>query len=92
MRPLSRWLRFGFWAVIFLFPKDINSRPGFLGSWNAYLPAPRHTGETRDTQAGFSQFLEDRQFHEQYKKLLGLHPTPLMPEEQQRLVAELPRY
>jgi hypothetical protein len=30
-------------------------------------------------------------FHEQYKKLLGLHPTPLMPEDQQKLVAELPR-
>ena len=34
---------------------------------------------------------KDRQFHEQYKKTLGLYPTPLMPEEQQKLVAELPR-
>lgn len=34
---------------------------------------------------------KDRQFHEQYKKFLGLYPTPLMPEEQQKLVAELPR-
>jgi tripartite-type tricarboxylate transporter receptor subunit TctC len=34
---------------------------------------------------------KDRQFHEQYKKVLGLYPTPLMPEEQQKLVAELPR-
>ena len=34
---------------------------------------------------------KDRQFHEQYKKLLGLYPTPLMAEEQQKLIAELPR-
>ncbi len=34
---------------------------------------------------------EDRQFHEQYKKVLGLSPTPLMPQDQQKLVAELPR-
>lgn len=34
---------------------------------------------------------KDRQFHEQYKKILGLNPTPLMPEQQQKLVAELPR-
>jgi hypothetical protein len=34
---------------------------------------------------------KDRQFHEQYKKVLGLYPTPLMPEEQQKLVAALPR-
>ncbi|HSK31144.1 MAG TPA: hypothetical protein VLA17_14390, partial [Candidatus Limnocylindria bacterium] len=34
---------------------------------------------------------KDRQFHEQYKKVLGLYPTPLMPEEQQKLVGALPR-
>jgi len=39
----------------------------------------------------FRSSFEDRQFHEQYRKLLGLHPTPLMPEDQQKLVAELPR-
>ena len=34
---------------------------------------------------------KDRQFHEQYKKVLGLYPTPLMPEEQQKLISDLPR-
>jgi len=34
---------------------------------------------------------KDRQFHEQYKKVIGLYPTPLMGEEQQKLVAALPR-
>ena len=41
-------------------------------------------------QAVRSSF-EDRQFHEEYKKVLGLYPTPLMPEAQQKLVAKLPR-
>jgi tripartite-type tricarboxylate transporter receptor subunit TctC len=34
---------------------------------------------------------KDRQFHEQYKKVIGVNPTPLMGEEQQKLVATLPR-
>jgi tripartite-type tricarboxylate transporter receptor subunit TctC len=33
---------------------------------------------------------EDQQFHEAYKKLLGVEATPLMPEDQQKLVADLP--
>ena len=39
----------------------------------------------------FRRSYEDRQFHEQYKKLIGIYPTPLMAEDQQKLVAELPR-
>ena len=31
-----------------------------------------------------------QQGHEAYKKLLGVEATPLMPEDQQKLVAELP--
>ena len=27
MRRLSRWLGFGFWALILLFPKDSNTQP-----------------------------------------------------------------
>jgi hypothetical protein len=34
---------------------------------------------------------EDQQFHEAYKKLLGVDATPLMPKDQQKLVADLPR-
>jgi tripartite-type tricarboxylate transporter receptor subunit TctC len=33
---------------------------------------------------------EDQKFLQSYKKLLGVEATPLMPEDQQRLVAELP--
>ena len=37
------------------------------------------------------EIFKDRQFHEQYKKVIGNYPTPLMGEEQQKLVAALPR-
>jgi hypothetical protein len=39
----------------------------------------------------FRSSFKDRQFHEQYRKLLRVDPTPLMPEDQQRLIEELPR-
>jgi hypothetical protein len=56
-----------------------------------YLPpsTPEKLAET--LRQAFRSTFEDRQFHEQYKKLLGVSPTPLMPEAQQKLVAELPR-
>jgi tripartite-type tricarboxylate transporter receptor subunit TctC len=34
---------------------------------------------------------KDRQFHEQYKKVIGVYPTPIIGEEQQKRVAALPR-
>jgi tripartite-type tricarboxylate transporter receptor subunit TctC len=39
----------------------------------------------------FRSSFKDGQFHQQYSALLRADPTPLMPEDQQRLVAELPR-
>lgn len=33
---------------------------------------------------------DDKEFHAEYKKLLGVEATPLMPEDQQKLVADLP--
>lgn len=50
---------------------------------------PEHLA--RIVRQAFRKAYEDRQFHEAYKKLLGVEPTPLMPEEQQKLVADLPR-
>jgi tripartite-type tricarboxylate transporter receptor subunit TctC len=56
-----------------------------------YLP-PSTPGKLAEVlRQAFGSSFEDRQFHEQYKKVLGLPPTPLMPEDQQKLVAELPR-
>jgi len=56
-----------------------------------YLPPSTPEKLVEILRQAFRSSYEDRQFHEQYKKLLGLPPTPLMPEDQQKLVAELPR-
>ena len=56
-----------------------------------YLPPSTPEKLVEILRQAFRSSFEDRQFHEQYKKLLGLQPTPLMPEDQQKLVAELPR-
>src|SRR4029453_1937394 len=46
-----------------------------------YLP-PNTTEKLAEIlRQAFRSAYEDRQFHEQYKKFLGVHPTPLMPEE-----------
>lgn len=39
----------------------------------------------------FRSTYRDPQFRAQYKKLIGSEATPLMPEEQQKMIAELPR-
>jgi hypothetical protein len=56
-----------------------------------FLPpnTPEHLA--RIVRQAMRKSFEDREFHEAYKKLLGVEATPLMPEDQQRLVAELPR-
>ena len=56
-----------------------------------YLPPSTPEKLAEIVRQAFRSSFEDRQFHENYKKVLGLSPTPLMPEEQQKLVAELPR-
>ena len=56
-----------------------------------YLPpnTPEHLVLT--FRQAIRRSFEDQQFHEAYKNLLGVEPTPLMPEDQQKLVADLPR-
>jgi tripartite-type tricarboxylate transporter receptor subunit TctC len=56
-----------------------------------YLPPSTPEKLAEILRQAFRDTLKDREFHEQYKKVLGLYPTPLMPEEQQKLVAGLPR-
>jgi tripartite-type tricarboxylate transporter receptor subunit TctC len=56
-----------------------------------YLPPSTPEKLAEIVRQAFRSTFQDRQFHEQYKKVLGVEPTPLMPEEQQKLVAELPR-
>jgi tripartite-type tricarboxylate transporter receptor subunit TctC len=56
-----------------------------------YLPPSTPEKLAEILRQAFRSSFEDREFHENYKKVLGVSPTPLMPEEQQKLVAELPR-
>jgi tripartite-type tricarboxylate transporter receptor subunit TctC len=56
-----------------------------------YLPPNTPEKVAEILRQAYRDTFKDRQFHEQYKKVLGLYPTPLMPEEQQKLVAALPR-
>ena len=56
-----------------------------------YLPPSTPEKLAEILRQAIRDVFKDRQFHEQYKKVLGLDPTPLMPEEQQKLVAALPR-
>jgi tripartite-type tricarboxylate transporter receptor subunit TctC len=56
-----------------------------------FMPPNTPENLVRIVRQGIRKSFEDRQFHEAYKKLLGVEPTPLMPENQQKLVADLPR-
>jgi tripartite-type tricarboxylate transporter receptor subunit TctC len=56
-----------------------------------YLPPSTPENLAEIVRQAFRSTFKDRQFHEEYKKVLGVEPTPLMPEEQQKLVTELPR-
>jgi tripartite-type tricarboxylate transporter receptor subunit TctC len=56
-----------------------------------FLPPNTPENLARILRQAMRRSFEDRQFHEAYKKLLGVEPTPLMPEDQQKLVADLPR-
>jgi tripartite-type tricarboxylate transporter receptor subunit TctC len=56
-----------------------------------FLPPNTPENLVRTVREAVRRSFEDPLFHEAYKKLLGVEPTPLMPEDQQKLVAELPR-
>ncbi len=56
-----------------------------------FLPPNTPEDLVRTVRQAIRKSFEDREFHEAYKKLLGVEPTPLMPEDQQKLVADLPR-
>jgi hypothetical protein len=56
-----------------------------------FLPPNTPENLVRTVRQAIRRSFEDQEFHREYKKLLGVEPTPLMPEDQQRLVADLPR-
>jgi tripartite-type tricarboxylate transporter receptor subunit TctC len=56
-----------------------------------YLPPSTPNNLAEILRQAVRDTFKDRRFHEQYKKVIGVDPTPLMGEEQQKLVAALPR-
>jgi tripartite-type tricarboxylate transporter receptor subunit TctC len=56
-----------------------------------YMPPGTPENLAQTISQAFHRSFNDQQFHKEYKKLLGVDATPLMPEDQQKLVAELPR-
>jgi tripartite-type tricarboxylate transporter receptor subunit TctC len=56
-----------------------------------FLPPNTPENLVQTVRQAMRKSFEDREFHESYKKLLGVEPTPLMPEDQQKIVADLPR-
>jgi tripartite-type tricarboxylate transporter receptor subunit TctC len=56
-----------------------------------YLPPTTPNKLAEILRQAVRETFKDRQFHEQYKKVIGIYPTPLMGEDQQKLVASLPR-
>jgi tripartite-type tricarboxylate transporter receptor subunit TctC len=56
-----------------------------------YLPPSTPSKLAEILRQAVRDTFKDRQFHEQYKKVIGVYPTPLVGEDQQRLVGSLPR-
>jgi putative tricarboxylic transport membrane protein len=56
-----------------------------------YMPPGTPENLAQTIRQAFHRSFDDPQFHKEYKKLFGVDATPLMPEDQQRLVADLPR-
>ncbi len=56
-----------------------------------YLPPSTPNNLAEILRQAVRETYKDRQFHEHYKKVIGIYPTPLMGEQQQKLVASLPR-
>jgi tripartite-type tricarboxylate transporter receptor subunit TctC len=56
-----------------------------------FLPPNTPENLVRTVRQAMRKSFEDPEFHESYKKLLGVEPTPLMPEDQQKNVEDLPR-
>lgn len=57
----------------------------------AFMPPNTPDNLVKIVRQGVRRTFEDKQFHREYKKLVGTDVSPLMPEEQQKLVEELPR-
>ena len=55
------------------------------------LPPGTPTERVKILQDAMVKTFKDPEFHKEYNKLVGEEPTPVMPDEMERLVKELPR-
>ncbi|MBI4490150.1 MAG: hypothetical protein HY694_13795 [Deltaproteobacteria bacterium] len=55
------------------------------------LPPRTHSDRLQILQEAMRKTLRDPDFHKEYQKNLGEDPSPLMPEEQVKIIREIPR-
>jgi hypothetical protein len=55
------------------------------------LPPGTPPERVKILQDAMVKTFKDPEFHKEYNKLVGEEPTPVMPDEMERLVKELPR-
>src|SRR5262245_29583437 len=58
-----------------------------------FCPAPVWTPKDRVEiiQAAFRKTFQDQEFFREYKKMTGEEPTPLLPEDHEKAIREIPR-
>ncbi len=55
------------------------------------LPPGTPVEQLKVLRQAFSKTFSDPEFHTEYKRRVGEEPTPILPEEMEKLVKELPR-
>jgi tripartite-type tricarboxylate transporter receptor subunit TctC len=55
------------------------------------LPPGTPREQVKILQEAWAKTFKDPEFYKEYKKMVGEEPTPIMPEEMEKLVRELPR-
>jgi hypothetical protein len=55
------------------------------------LPPGTPVEQLKILRQAFSKTFSDPEFHKEYKKMVGEEPTPILPEEMEKLVKDLPR-
>ena len=55
------------------------------------LPPGTPVEQLKLLRQAFSKTFSDPEFHKEYKKMVGEEPTPILPEEMEKLVKDLPR-
>ncbi len=62
-----------------------------LSGQTFFLPPGTPKERVQILQEAMRKTLQDPEFHQEYKKMTGDDPTPLMPEALEKVIRELPR-